>query len=78
MVGRTPWSAAGPLAGLQQPDQIDFVGEARGQSGFSRYAAFCTLPERMQDVHTRRRLVAPLINACTGCKFKFQRRLLTL
>ena len=42
------------------------------------YATFWTFPERMQDVQTRSRLLAPLTSACTFCKFKFQRRLLTL
>jgi hypothetical protein len=42
------------------------------------YAAFWILPLRMQDVQTRTRLVAPLITARTDCKFKFQRRLVTL
>jgi hypothetical protein len=32
----------------------------------------------MQDVQTRSRLVEPLITALTDCKFKFQRRLVTL
>jgi len=32
----------------------------------------------MQDVHTRMRLEAPATIARTFCKFKFQRRLVTL
>jgi hypothetical protein len=42
------------------------------------YAAFWTLPLRMQEVQTRTRLVAPLKTARTDCKFKFQRLLVTL
>jgi hypothetical protein len=32
----------------------------------------------MQDVQTRKRRVAPFTTARTVCKFKFQRRLVTL
>jgi hypothetical protein len=32
----------------------------------------------MQDVHARMRRLAPLTIAWTVCKFKFQRRLVTL
>ena len=32
----------------------------------------------MQEVHTRIRLTPPLIAARTVCKFKFQRRFVTL
>lgn len=42
------------------------------------YAAFCTLPERRQDVQTRKRRPAPLTKARTVCKFTFQRRFVTL
>jgi hypothetical protein len=31
MVGRTPWSAAGPLAGPLRVDDFDFVSEERVQ-----------------------------------------------
>jgi hypothetical protein len=40
--------------------------------------AFTTFPLRKQEVHTRMRLVAPLILACTGRRFTFHRRLVTL
>lgn len=40
--------------------------------------AFTTLPLRMQDVHTRIRFVVPPTRACTGRRFTFQRRLVTL
>ena len=33
---------------------------------------------RLQDVQTRMRLAAPLTTARTDCRFKFQRRLVTL
>src|SRR5712691_11116936 len=42
-----------------------------------RYA-LTTLPLRRQEVHTRRRLVAPFTLARTGRRLTFQRRLLTL
>jgi hypothetical protein len=42
------------------------------------YAAFWTLPLLIQDVHTRIRLDAPCTIARTCCKFKFQRRFVTL
>jgi hypothetical protein len=37
-----------------------------------------TLPLRMHDVHTRMRLVVAPTRACTGRRFTFQRRLVTL
>ena len=40
--------------------------------------ALTTLPLRMQDVHTRMRLVVAPTRACTGRRFTFQRRLVTL
>ena len=40
--------------------------------------ALTTLPLRMQDVQTRIRLVAAPTRACTGRRFTFQRRLVTL
>src|SRR5713101_4182422 len=40
--------------------------------------ALTTLPLRRQEVHTRRRLVAPFTLARTGRRLTFQRRLLTL
>ncbi len=40
--------------------------------------AFCTLPSRIQEVQTRTRLPAPLMTAWTVCRFKFQRRFVTL
>ena len=43
-----------------------------------RYAAFWILPDRMQDVHTRIRLVAPFTIARTDWRLRFQRRLVTL
>jgi hypothetical protein len=39
---------------------------------------FSILPLRMQEVQTRIRFRAPLTTALTDCKFKFQRRLVTL
>jgi hypothetical protein len=42
------------------------------------YAAFCTLPARMQEVQTRMRRVAPFTRARTFCRFKFHRRFVTL
>lgn len=42
------------------------------------YAAFWTLLLRMQEVHTRIRLVAPFTMARTLCRLIFQRRLVTL
>src|SRR6266446_4685407 len=44
----------------------------------SGFYALTTLPLRMQDVHTRMRLVADPTRACTGRKLTFQRRLVTL
>jgi CheY-like chemotaxis protein len=49
------------------------VGLPRGT-----YATFCTLPDLMQEVQTRIRRLAPLTKARTFCKFRFQRRLVTL
>jgi hypothetical protein len=40
--------------------------------------ALTTLPLRMQEVHTRMRLVVAPTRACTGRRFTFQRRLVTL
>src|ERR1700733_12330551 len=40
--------------------------------------ALTTLPLRMQEVHTRIRLVVAPTRACTGRRFTFQRRLVTL
>src|SRR5208282_5459901 len=40
--------------------------------------ALTTLPLRMQEVQTRMRLVVAPTRACTGRKFTFQRRLVTL
>jgi hypothetical protein len=42
------------------------------------YAAFWILPDLIQDVHTRILRVAPLIRARTDCRFRFQRRFVTL
>ena len=42
------------------------------------YAAFFTLPERMQDVQTFNRRVAPLTRARTFCRLRFQTRLVIL
>ncbi len=47
-------------------------------SGDADYATFCTLPLRMHDVHARRRRDAPFTTARTDCRFKSQRRLVTL
>ena len=44
---------------------------------FSGYA-LTTLPDLMQPVHTRMRLLALLIFALTVCRFTFQRRRVTL
>jgi len=40
--------------------------------------ALTTLPLRRQEVHTRIRLVVAPTRACTGRKFTFHRRLVTL
>src|ERR1035437_1947365 len=45
---------------------------------FSGDYALTTLPLRRQDVHTRMRLVVAPTRACTGRRFTFQRRLVTL
>src|ERR1035438_7478719 len=45
---------------------------------FSGDYALTTLPLRMQEVHTRMRLVVAPTRACTGRRFTFQRRLVTL
>src|SRR5580704_5764676 len=42
------------------------------------FYALTTLPLRMQEVHTRIRLVVAPTRACTGRRFTFQRRLVTL
>ena len=42
------------------------------------YAAFWTFPDRMQDVQTRKRRLAPFTIARTVCRLRFQRRLVTL
>src|SRR6266446_4277634 len=44
----------------------------------SGFYAFVTLPLRMQEVHTRMRLVVAPTRACTGRRLTFQRRLVTL
>ena len=44
----------------------------------SGFYALTTLPLRMQDVHTRMRLVVAPTRACTGRRLTFQRRLVTL
>jgi hypothetical protein len=44
----------------------------------SAYATFWTLPARMHEVQTRIRLPAPFTKARIDCKFKFQRRFVTL
>src|SRR5208283_532210 len=46
--------------------------------GEADYATFCTLPLRMHEVHARRRRDAPFTTARTDCRFKSQRRLVTL
>src|ERR1035438_1481533 len=58
------------------------VGKLRIQESlvgnFSGDYALTTLPLRMQDVHTRMRFVVAPTRACTGRRFTFQRRLVTL
>src|SRR5580658_8237747 len=58
------------------------VGKLRIQKSlvgrFSGDYALTTLPLRMQEVHTRMRLVVAPTRACTGRRFTFQRRLVTL
>ena len=58
------------------------VGKLRIQESlvgnFSGDYALTTLPLRMQEVHTRMRLVVAPTRACTGRRFTFQRRLVTL
>src|SRR5258708_28255973 len=49
-------------------------GRRSGEGGY----ALTTLPLRRQEVQTRIRLVAAPTLACTGRRFTFQRRLVTL
>jgi hypothetical protein len=49
-----------------------------GGLGGNSFYAFVTLPLRMQEVQTRMRFVVAPTRACTGRKFTFQRRLVTL
>src|SRR2546427_12158348 len=72
IVGRTPWSAAGPLAGLPVVDEIDPVGERAGPGGPARTGGpphnVCgilrtvqTSGVRMRSCPTRRRRFASII-----------------
>ena len=83
-------AAAEPMEGkfYRRTRRADFDGEPGrcGSKGWifsetaerKAYATFWTLPERMHDVQTLSRRPAPFTRARTGCKFKFQRRFVTL
>jgi hypothetical protein len=71
-----------PESAEEVPNRASGIGNFAFLAGSAISAvkayAFTTLPLRRQDVHTRIRLVVAPTRACTGRRFTFQRRLVTL